>query len=442
MNVNPWYGQPRRHAKAAKKGWRKRGHSKARRRHAGKRCKPCHARRDSRGHFTGGFSRRDLAAANANPTGLLPNPPVMYENAGIMSMGTWASFGTAAIATAFGLVVADFVDRIMATRQPADSGTTKATMPWYGRDAAAAQRMRPDAWRLGAQAAGAVIALGLAFWTRNVKFLPWALGGIALGFGSNLIMKLTTWWLMPAILPVKDPSEATFNNRMYVLEQDAVQTKVADMFAKWDTTPSLNAQQTTPVDASGKSSAIMSPLGAGNVYALGKGQGNGAAAHGAVGAQPRFVNTGRLGLCPFCKQVNGCLSNCPSLCPSCPQHRPFKMAKYPVVAGDNLTQLAALGGVRIEDVNAMNGGTPETYWVPGKTAMVPYGIAMVLEQRQGQSGSVGSPPAEPKPAEAPAAAPTPAPAAPSPEVVAQNKSSFNVQNFGLQAESESTATAE
>ena len=369
----------------------------------------------------------------------LANPRALYENQGLTAMSTWAHFGTAAVATALGLVVADFVDRIVATRQPADSGSTKATMPWYGRDAAAAQRMRPDAWRLGAQAAGAVIALGLAFWTRSIKFLPWAFGGIALGFGSNLIMKLTTWWLMPALLKVKDPSEASLANRTYVLEQDAVQSKVADMFAKWDTTPSLNTQQTTPLDASGKSAGILSPLGAGNVYALGKGQGNGAAAHGAVGAQSaHVVKTNRLGLCPFCKQVNGCLSNCPSLCPNCPEYRPFIKAAYPVKAGDNLTQLAALGGVRIEDVNALNGGTPETYWQPGKKAMVPYGIAMVLEQRQ-SSGSVGTPPAEPKP-ETPVATPAPTPApVPEPEVVAQSKSSFSVQNLGLQTESENIA---
>ncbi len=81
---------------------------------------------------------------NANPS-MWRNPTALYENVGVMSMGTWASFGTAAVATAIGLVVADFVDRVVATRQPADSGTTKAVRPWYGRDAAAAQRMRPDA---------------------------------------------------------------------------------------------------------------------------------------------------------------------------------------------------------------------------------------------------------------------------------------------------------
>lgn len=363
-----------------------------------------------------------------NPTSssVLSNPLPLYENQGLMSGATWAHFGTAAVATALGLVVADFVDRIVATRQPPDSGSAKSSRPWFGRDAAAAQRMRPDAWRLGAQAAGAVISLGLAFWTRNIKFLPWALGGVALGFASNLLMKVTTWWLMPAFLKVQKADEQTLANRTYVLEQDATQTVVTGMFEKWDQNPSLAQQQdpTNPV--------ILGPLassGASGTYALGKGQ---PAAPNTVGS-PKFVNTGRLGLCPFCKQVNGCLSNCPSLCPSCADYRPFTKARYQVKAGDNLTQLAALGGVNISDVNALNGGTsPETYWQPDKTVIVPYGMAMVLERREG--GSVGTPPSVENPA-APAPAPAiptpvPAPAAPAPEVIAKHKP-VNLQNFGL-----------
>lgn len=425
MNVNPWVGQPRRHAKAARKGWRKRRHGKGRRRTT-KRCRPCKPRRGAHGRFTGGFSRKELAM-NSNPS-FLGNPSPLYANQGIMSMGTWASFGTAAVATALGLVVADFVDRIVATRTPADSGTTKAVRPWFGRDAAAAQRMRPDAWRLGAQAAGAVVALGLAFWTRNIKFLPWALGGIALGFGSNLVFNLAKWWLMPAILKVEKDDEQTLANRTYVLEQDKTQTIVQGMFEKWDQNPSLASQQ-----AAEGSQVILGPLasaGPGGVYALGKGRPNGSAAPGAVGK----VNTGRLGLCPHCKQVNGCLSNCPTLCPKCPEYMPFTKAKYPVKAGDNLTQLTQLGGVNVSDVNALNGGgSPETYWQVGKTVFVPYGMAMAIEAVAKRNG-VGAPPAAP--AETPA--PAPAPAAVPQEVVAQPQS-FSIQNLGVEAEGESVA---
>ncbi len=372
-----------------------------------------------------------------NPRGLLHgNPLALYENQGIMSMQTWASFGTAAVATAVGLVVADFVDRVVATRQPADDGTTKAVRAWYGRDAAAAQRMRPDAWRLGAQAAGAVVGLALAFWTRNVKFVPWILGGVALGFASNLVMKITTWWLMPAVFKIAKPDEQTLANRTYVLEQSDTQDTVQGMFEKWASNPSLANQQLPE-----GTQIILGPLassGPGGVYALGKGQANGSAAPGAVGSTAaRFVNTGRLGLCPHCKQMNGCLSSCPTLCPKCPEYNTFVKAKYPVKAGDNLTQLAQLGGVSVSDVNAMNGGgSPESYWQVGKTVFVPYGMAMVIKDLE-KRGSVGATPpaASPEPAAPP---PAPAPAAAPQEVVAQ-PASFTVQNFGVQAESEVVA---
>jgi hypothetical protein len=299
--------------------------------------------------------------------------------------------------------------------------------------------MRPDAWRLGAQAAGAVVGLALAFWTRNVKFVPWILGGVALGFASNLIMKVTTWWLMPAMFKVAKDDEQTLANRTYVLEQSATQDKVQAMFEKWADNPSLANQQLPE-----GSQIILGPLassGPGGVYGLGKGQANGSAAPGAVGANAaRFVNTGRLGLCPHCKQMNGCLSNCPTLCQKCPEYRPFVKAKYPVKAGDNLTQLAALGGVSVSDVNALNGGgSPESYWQVGKTVLVPYGMAMAIEGLE-KRGSVGATPpaAQPElPPAAPSAVPAPTPAAPQ-EVVAKPQS-FTVQNLGVQNEVETIA---
>jgi hypothetical protein len=423
--VNPWPGHPRLHAKAARKGWRKRKHGKGRRRTT-KRCRPCKPRRGAHGRFTGGYKRAD-AAALANPSFSFGNPPALYANAGIGSMSTWVGFTTAAVATAVGLIAADFVDRIVATRTPADDGTTKGVRPWYGRDAAAAQRMRPDAWRLGAQAGGAVIALGLAFWTRNVKLLPWILGGVALGFGSNLLFQLAKWWLMPAILKIDKESDLTLANRTYVLEQSATQDTVTGIFEKWSSNPSLLAAQ----GAEG-SQVILGPLassGAATIYALGKGQPNGNGA-GAVGV----VNTGRLGLCPHCKQMNGCLSSCPTLCPKCPEYNPATHARYPVVAGDNLTQLAALGGVSVADVSAMNGGqTPDQFWHVGNVVKVPYGMAMAIDMRDKSrsNGSVGTPePVAPTPV-VPAAI---APAAPA-EVVAQAKS-LNLHNFGLEDNAE------
>lgn len=343
-------------------------------------------------------------------------------------MSTWVGFGTAAVATALGLIAADFVDRIVATRTPADDGATKGVRPWYGRDAAAAQRMRPDAWRLAAQAGGAVIALGLAFATRNIKILPWALGGIALGFGSNLLFQLAKWWLMPAILKVDKESDMTLANRTYVLEQSATQDTVTGIFEKWSSNPTLLAAQ-----AAEGSQVIIGPLSNPGtaIIGLGKGKANGNGA-GSVGV----VNTGRLGLCPHCKQMNGCLSSCPTLCPKCPEYNPATKARYPVVAGDNLTQLAALGGVSVADVNAMNAGqTPDQYWQVGKTVMVPYGMAMAIDMRDKArgNGSVGTPEL-PNPAPSSTPAPTPAPAA-EPPVVAQART-LNFQNFNIEDSAE------
>ena len=289
------------------------------------------------------------------------------------------SYGTAVAGLALGAVVADVVDRLVATRKPADKEGAKGVRPWYGRDAAAAQRMRPDAWRLGAQAAGAVAALALAFWGRNIKFVPWLLGGTALGFGVNLLTKIADWYLMPAIFKVKDETEVSLANRLYPLEQDNVQKQITALFANWNTTDVLNAQQQ-------EQPAVAPPLASSNSIGVGKLSGK-AEAHGGVantvGAEPsrQFLNTGRLGFCAECKGMNGCFSNCPTLCPNCDGYRPYKVCKYVVEAGDDLAQLAQAGGVSVEAVNEMNGGVPDEYWRIGNTVNLPYGMCMVIDRR-------------------------------------------------------------
>lgn len=289
-------------------------------------------------------------------------------------------FTAAAAGVGIGLILADLADRFIATRKPADSTPTTATAngPWYGRDAAAAQRMRPDAYRLGGQAAGAVVAMVGAYATRRLRVGPWLFGGLAIGFGANLLKMLSDYWIAPAVLNVKSADEATLANRLYPLEQKAVQDQVAKSFADWASTASLAAgQQNPPV--------VMSPLAGGtDVYALG-GRPNGY----RLGT-PRFVSTGRVGLCSSCGAMNGCYSNCPALCETCPGGQ--KLCAYTVGPTDDINAWAAKVGADINEVNSLNGGgPPSTYWHAGATVKLPYAICTAIEQAGGGTGPYAQP---------------------------------------------------
>jgi hypothetical protein len=310
-----------------------------------------------------------------NPT-LLPN-----QLAGAFSRANLMAYGIATTGVAVGYITADFVDRYVATMKPKDAASgAKANNPWYGKDAAAAQRMRPGAWRLGAQAIGAVVALGLAYATRGQRLLPWFLGGTAIGFGVNLLKMLSDWWLMPTIFKVKDSTEISFSNRMFPMEQTDIQNQVADIFANWDKTAALNDGQAANL------TATVSPLntpGSSDVYTLGRQQ---------MLAAPRggrfFKNTGRLGNCPNCGGYNGCWNDCPTQCDQCPEYNPNKKCTYTVLATDDMPRFYALisqSGVTAQDVVAMNGGVAiETLWVPGQTIMLPYGMCSILQSQPAQ----------------------------------------------------------
>jgi len=385
---NAWPGQPRRHARAARKGWRKRRHgggrkrrrttrAASRRRSSRRRCPPCKYKRTRSGKFAGGLTRREMAMLeNPGIGGLLSNPASPYTRENLVR------YGTAAAGVAIGLLVADFVDRVVATMKPKDGKNA-----WYGADAAAAIYRRPDATRLGVQVVGGVVALGLAAWTRGRGIIPWLASGIALGFGSNALLKLANWYLMPAILKVDPAKPMSFANRMYALEQDSVQKAIDASFKAWATVPSLSAGQ------QGEASQINSPLGdqTTNLAVLGANpQGKAQALTdpaGSVGSgqNPRtFLQTNRLGNCQSCGGKDGCYSDCQSLCPGCgDSYRPYTECTYEVEVGDDLAEIAAAGGVSIDAVSAMNGGTPDTYWVVGNSVRLPYGMCLVVEQRKG-----------------------------------------------------------
>lgn len=132
-----------------------------------------------------------------------------------------------------GLMALDLLQRWIATRKPADT-SLPAVRPWYGRDAVAAQKSRPSSLQL---ALPMVLAIGLV-----------VIGGrqgpfVALGISLGVLREVLVWYLMPLIFRVRDPSEASIPNRMFPLEQYAVQDQITQTFQHWDQMPPLVAAQ-------------------------------------------------------------------------------------------------------------------------------------------------------------------------------------------------------
>lgn len=315
-------------------------------------------------------SRRKRAMLMENPGFFSgPGPNALYENqGGPFTMAGLRAYGVAALGVGVGLIVADVTDRLIATRTPKDGKN-----PWYGKDAAGAIRMRPDAWRLGGQAGGAVAGMALAYVTRGRGVVPWLLGGIAVGFGSNLVKQLWDWYGAPAIMKVElaDAGKPSVGNRLYSLEQNYIQDQVAKIFAQRPFAQTLAPGQNDPPQ-------ITSPLGgggsgAGPMYQL--------AGVGRPGQNARsVVRTGRLGTCAECGCSDGCYSNCPTICPNCPEFNQNTMCRHVVQAGDNIADFAAAGGVSVDQINAMNNDPSGAYWQPGATVMLPYGVCSAMEK--------------------------------------------------------------
>lgn len=336
-----------------------------------------------------------LQQLSANP---MPGSGYMnlYENPmGPFSMTTLKAFGVAAVGVGFGFGIGDLVDRAIATRTPKDG-----TRPWYGRNAAAAQRQRPDAWRFAGQGGVALAGIAGAYYTRGRSMLPFLFGGIALGAGGNIVKMALDWFALPAILKVEDPGEESWANRLVPLEQFDVQDKVASMFENYGTVPSLAAGQAeTP--------SIQSPLSSGDsIYTLGHPQGKAGDELQGLPRAGQLVQTGRVGLCPSCGGINGCQVTCPlSDCDSCkdggngggsstyrtpPPTGRLPECEYQVQRGDDIYAIAAAGNVTVGEIAAMNGGgTPDTWWQPGNTVRLPFGACKVIERNGGGGGGGG-----------------------------------------------------
>lgn len=341
-----------------------------------------------RRHQTNNLTFRDKRAA------LLENPRgggfngLSYDNP-TFTISAIQAAGMAGFGVGLGLVIADFLDRFVATRKPSGG-----TQPWYGANAAAAVNRRPDAWRLGAQAAGGVGAIGLAYLARGRSFLPFLFGGTAVGFFANLTKELINWWAMPMILKTKLPTEATLANRMYPLEQKDIQDSVAAIFEKYMDNAVLAANQPAtgdPIVPSVAPGSGRSMLGQRQQYAghmVGKARTQAEAGNGQVG-RPVLVPTGRLGMCDTCGGDNGCWSDCEdlTLCGDCGDNLVARRCEYVVQPGDpDAIELARGLNIDMAQINALNPpGDPSVYWVAGKHVVLPYAMCVAL-----QSGPVAN----------------------------------------------------
>lgn len=265
-----------------------------------------------------------------------------------------AEYGAGVLGLGLGVTFADLVDRYVSTMPP-EGGQN----PWYGRNAAAAQQRRPDVMRLGAQGLGALVAMVATYVTRNVKGAPWLFGGIAGGFGVNLVQMGMRWYVMPLLLKSDNPNEVNWANRLYPLEQKVTQDPVAAFFENL-TAPTLQLAQ------SGAPTSTSPLAGGGSIYALGK-QGNG---------QRQLIPTGKLGNCTHCGGENGCYSDCPDYnCEGCGQGD----ARYQMEPGDDMGTMTNEAGVDVITVAGMNQG--RTSFTAGEFVRVPHALGRYLQRR-------------------------------------------------------------
>lgn len=314
-------------------------------------------------------------------SGMLDNPSysTLFENPmGAYSTESLKAFGVAATGVGLGLLVARGIDRFVATMKPADSKNGfKANRAWYGKNAVAAINRRPGAVRLGVQAAGAVAGIGAAYALRNKPIAPWLFGGLALGFGSNLLLQFAEWYAIPYVLKIQKPEEQTVQNRLYVLEQMNTQDEVDKIFEDWGTKPALaaNQDQNAPIIA-----GPLNPADSADIATLGRGAaGSRPSSPVGIGASRRFIPDGRIGHCGECGGDGGHYSGC-GQCDTCNGGARGRRCQYTVERGVDLYSIANAAGVEVSAIAAMNGGgAPDEWWQPGNQVILPEAACRVVE---------------------------------------------------------------
>lgn len=331
-----------------------------------------------------------------NPFALAPVASVgtfggLFENPiGPLSKDSLVGFGWAAAGTAIGLTGARLTDRFVATMAPGKSKSgVEGKHAWYGRDAAAMINRRPGALRYGVQAGGALAGMVAAYATRNVRVLPWLFGGLALGYGSNLLLMALEWAILPKILKGDTTKPETMTsglgglgNRLLPMEQDYVQDALDKQLEDWSTIADLAASQANEKPVA--PSPLATPQSA---YTLGEGSG------GPTGPLSQAVSglipTGRVGECASCRGNGGCYSNCPEIqsCGPCAnggggQDDGGNQCEYTVQPDDDLQTLLDATGVTVSEIEALNGGRPaQQVWQAGNTVVLPYAACVEVVRR-------------------------------------------------------------
>lgn len=340
-------------------------------------------RKSTRRRRSGGRRRRRMlenpiemtSLPMATGTEYLSNPALFENQAGPFSGGALRALGAVSVGVGIGFTIAELTDRFVATRGNKE--------PWYGRDAAAYHASRPDAMRLGVQAAGAVGGLALSYAVRGRGVLTFLASGIAIGFGVNLVRMGLNYYLMPAVLKVENFADKNLGNRLYPLEQQSVQeqvTKYLQAKNEGQTAEQTPVSPLTPVTTPATGVAYLGKggNGAANGSALGKAHEASVSNGNGLGAAQQIVATGRLGTCSSCGGNGGCYKGCSTLklCPDCPSGNVAMTCEYVVQEGDDLTALATAADVDIALIQAMNDGD---FWQPGNTVTMPYAMCVYLQ---------------------------------------------------------------
>lgn len=381
----------------------------------GKRCRTSTGRFAACGAGTrkattrsGGTRRRMAARRPRRASSVYMTAPRAYRNnpVNLASVGGFAAnpvgmgvyrdnpvtnlkdFAMATGGVALGYIAADTLDRFLATMKPAGG-----TQPYFGRDAATLINSRPNGMRLAAGALGTGLMAAVSYYTARTRpNVSTFFGGLAVGFGVKLLASVWQWYIAPAIWKVDEAKPNSLADRMFSLEQKAVQDKVKAEYkspdgGRFSATQGANAQ--------------ISLVSSGQVGGLPSHQGQGAApvpfvdaahSNGAVGGTVaggsyrgrslRKRKSGSIGVCSSCRGVNACYEGCHDACTSCGySDESAPNCTVTVQAGDDFAALAATVGVSMDDVVALNNGVFNP--VEGSTVTLPYSMCALLSSEDG-----------------------------------------------------------